>query len=173
MAYDCWVNTRRDFTDMPDQYLSLVQNAEAAVWGQPHAEQNLRDASEHEAYVFLYRNRDGINAGGRATGGFGFDGPDTSDRHSRRMYLRLRDFVHGINLNTGVIRASVPPRELRRLINQRLFIGAAVRLSEENARRLYAECVRKFRGLRVELELLSARRQADFGGTLEGDRNRY
>jgi hypothetical protein len=105
----------------------------------------LHDASENQAYVFLYRNKDGIIAGGIATRERGFEGRDPTDPDGRRAYVRLREFVHGIDVNTGEVRASITPRELRELIDQRLFIGTVVHLSEESARRLYGECARRFR----------------------------
>ena len=150
MAGDCWINTRRGFSDTPYAYLDIIRNTKAAVLGHPNAEQALRRASEHGAYVFLYQNPDprfprrkiGIIAAGIATKEVGDDGRDPEHRWA---YLKLSKFVHGVDLQSGVERVFITPAELRGEFGRSFFFAnAIVPLSEENAKRLWKKCEKIF-----------------------------
>ena len=92
-----------------------------------------------KAYVFLYHNGYGIVAVGIGT-------EKVANVESKKeCFIKLRKFVHGVNLDNGKIEKYISPGRIKSLTEQNFFFSnTVVYLSKEKAELLYDECVREF-----------------------------
>jgi len=123
-AGHCWVNTDR--TCFSTAYLDMVKNRKAAAHG------------DRGCVIGQWMER-GIIGAGRGTARISEGFNQELDVEERS--IALKDFVHGVDLQTGAILRSISAPRLKQLFAQDFyFANIIVSLPKEGARQLYQEC---------------------------------
>lgn len=130
----CWINTNKKYDQ--EAYFDMVQNSKASAYGD---KTYLINDSMKGSYIFLYHNGYGIIGAGIATATI----KDVQTREEK--YISLKDFIHGVDLQTKEIKKYISPQQIRALLNQDFwFAKTKVSLVEEHAKILFDECKSKF-----------------------------
>lgn len=79
--------------------------------------------------IFLYHNGWGIIAGGIGTKTIKLQHNGINEE----KYIKLRDFVHGVNITNGKIEKYISPSQIKDLLGQNFYFASTiVSLSKEN-----------------------------------------
>lgn len=136
VSASCWVNTCEKFRQ--GAYHDMVLNSKASAYGD-----NVELIGEwmNRTHIFLYLNGWGIIAGGIGTNNIRYD----ESGELPEKYIKLKDFVHGVDLKDRGIDKFIPPRKIRELLGQNFwFPQTIVSLSKEMGEILYNECKQIF-----------------------------
>ena len=133
---NCWINTCNTFDQ--SAYIDMVRNSIASAYGN---RSSLIGAYLANSLIFLYHNGIGIIAGGRGTNEIMEICSDTSEASEIEKYIRLRDFIHGIDLDTGKINKYISAKDIKILLNRNFYFAQSiVPLSVDEAEKLYEQC---------------------------------
>lgn len=137
----CWINT--NLTYYPKAYLDMIKNSKVAAYG---SRAKLIDSRMIKAYVFLYHNGYGIIAAGKGTKQIEEKESHEFEVGEKEINIHLKDFIHGVNKETGEIENRIVPQEIKELLGQQFYFATSkVSLSQENAEKLYEKCKEEFR----------------------------
>ncbi|OQX02787.1 MAG: hypothetical protein BWK80_57110, partial [Desulfobacteraceae bacterium IS3] len=129
-ANHCWINTCEKY--IKGAYLDMVKNQKASAYGDVAWVVN---ESMKSSFVFLYLNGYGIVGAGVGTATIRDNGQEGDDRE---RYIVLKDFVHGVDIQSGRVERSILPFEIKKMLNRDFwFATTRVPLSDENAKTLF------------------------------------
>lgn len=127
----CWINTCEKW--YPGAYLEMIKNQKASTYGDANW---IINESMKSSYIFLYLNGKGIIASGIGTANIKTS--PSNEKYDEERYVSLREFNHGVNIETGNIEKSISAAEIKELLKQDFwFATTRVCLSQENAEKLF------------------------------------
>jgi hypothetical protein len=137
---NCWINTNAKYGRYC--YYDMVFHHKVATYG---GRMNLIGNWLSKAYIFLYQNGYGIIGAGRGTSKIS-DTVYSEDAYTDdERNMHLRDFIHGVNMETKEIDTCIPAWKIKHLLERDFwFPNTVVPLSENDAKVLYNECRRVF-----------------------------
>jgi len=137
----CWFNTNARYGGYC--YYDMAVNQKVAAYG---GRMNLIGNWLNKAYIFLYHNRRGIIGAGKGTSKISETIYQEGNYSDDERNMHLRDFVHGVNLETKELDAVIPAWRIKELLNRDFwFANTVVSLPESDAKILYEECLRIFK----------------------------
>jgi hypothetical protein len=133
----CWINTNSKYGELC--YLDMVKNQKVATYG---SRGDLIGKWLNKATIFLYHNGYGIIAAGNGTSRiqetYYKEGSEYED-DERNMHLK--NFISGVNLETGAIEKYIPANRIKELLERDFYFpNTIVSLSDDEAKILYEEC---------------------------------
>ncbi len=130
---NCWINTCKKYDK--NAYLDMVTNSKASAYGD---RKRVIHRGLSNSTVFLYHNGYGIIGGGVGTAKLSDNGDEKQ--------IKLKNFIHGVNLKTGQIKNCLGARKIKALLKQDFYFpNSIVSLSNKNAKILYDECKKLFK----------------------------
>jgi hypothetical protein len=132
-----WINTNED--NFPGAYLDMVRHRKASLHGGDVAFRGQINTQMTGSLIFLYHNKVGIIASG--IGGTIFDGFYAGNSDFEERCIMLEDFIHCVNLNTGMFANPISPSDITNVFGHALFRGAIMPLSANIATMIRQECL--------------------------------
>jgi hypothetical protein len=136
----CWINTCS--RHLPDAVFDMVTNQKAATY---EDRIGVIGAWMNRGNIFLYHNGYGIIASGKGTARIKDEYNETLDVNER--YIRLSEFISGIEHETKQIRVSIQPWRIKELLGRNFYFpNSLVTLGKDESETLRMECEKVFQG---------------------------
>ena len=137
-AGHCWINTCS--RHIPEAIFDMVANRKAAIYEE---RKGLIGAWMTRGNIFLYHNGYGIVAAGIGTATIKDEHNDSLGANER--YIRLSDFISGVDPVKKHILASIPPSRIKELLERDFYFpNSLVTLGKEESEKLRSECENVF-----------------------------
>jgi hypothetical protein len=136
---NCWINTCK--THFPNAYLDMVKGKKAAAYDN---RTGIIGTWLNKSYIFLYHNGYGVIGAGKGTAKIRDLHNDEFDVDER--FIKLTDFINGVDLSTGEILASLAPSAIKGLLQRDFYFPTSiVTMSDAEAKILFEECKKQFK----------------------------